>query len=119
MNRTSLGITAAALLIIGAIAVWRGPADGSAAGFAGGCVRIGLVLGALWLAMPQIMAFLARTPRWLLTAGVIGVVICAVRPMLLLLVIPVLGALWFFGPRLATQDDRTVVPRRPRRRSQS
>ncbi len=43
----------------------RGPEDGSAAGFAGGCVRVGLVLAALWLALPQIMAAFKKVPGWM------------------------------------------------------
>jgi len=67
MNRTLLGLIALVLLVVGGIAALRGPADGSAAGFAGGCIRIGLVLGALWLALPQILAAAHSLPRWALS----------------------------------------------------
>jgi hypothetical protein len=118
MNRMTLGLVALLLVIVGMITALRGPADGSAAGFAGGCVRVGLVLGALWLALPQILSFFSRAPRWLLAASGIGVVVCAVKPMLLLVVVPLLGLLWFFGPRLSTKADKPIVPeKRPRRRS--
>lgn len=118
MNRTALGIVAAALLAIGLMTAFRGPADGSAAGFAGGCVRVGLVLAALWLALPQIVSFFTRTPKWLLAASGIGIVVCAVKPLLLLLVVPVLAGLWLFGPKLRTKDDQPIVgEKRPRRRS--
>jgi hypothetical protein len=65
MNRHVLGLVALFLIVVGFITAFRGPADGSAAGFAGGCVRVGLVLGALWLALPQLKAIFARMPRWL------------------------------------------------------
>lgn len=64
MRRTTLGIVAVFLLVVGLIVALRGPEDGSAAGFAGGCVRVGLILGALWLAWPQIIAGIKRLPRW-------------------------------------------------------
>lgn len=125
MNRTSLGFLALLLLAIGGITVWNGPADANATGFAGGCIRVGIVLGALWLALPQLLQFLAKTPKWLLVAGLIGVVVCAVKPLLLVAVIPLLGLLWFLGPKLRAKGNTPVVPpqprqeRQPRRRSQA
>jgi hypothetical protein len=66
MKRTTLGLVALFLLVIGGITALSGPASGSAAGFAGGCIRVGLVLGAVWLALPQIKALAGSAPRWLL-----------------------------------------------------
>lgn len=119
MNRTALGLVALLLVIIGCITyATRGFGDEATAPFAAGCIRVGFVLGALWLALPQIMSFLARAPKWLLTASVIGLIIGAVRPMLLVIVVPVLGLLWFLGPKLASKADKPIVPqKRPRRRS--
>jgi hypothetical protein len=120
MNRTALGLAALVLVAIGGIVVFRGPADGSASGFAAGCLRVGFVLGALWLAWPQIMAFLARAPRWLLVASGLGLIVGAVRPWLLLIIVPVHGVLWFLSPRLTTKADKPILPqKRPRRRSNS
>ena len=113
-----MGICALVLLAIGAAAYRSFPGDPSAVGFAGGCVRIGAVLGALWLAWPQIIGFLSRAPRWLLAASGIGIVVVVVKPILLVLVVPILGLLWFFGHKLATKADKPIVPqKRPRRRS--
>jgi hypothetical protein len=66
MNRNLLGIIAAILLLLGGITHFLGPGGNSASGFAGGCIRVGLVLGALWLALPQILATAASLPGWLL-----------------------------------------------------
>jgi hypothetical protein len=63
MRRKTLGIAAVLLLAVGVVAALRGPEDGSARGFAGGCIRVGLVLGALWLAWPQIQGIFARLPQ--------------------------------------------------------
>ena len=62
--RHALGIIAAFLLLIGGISAVGGPGGQSAWGFSGVCIKSGLVLGALWLALPQIHATLARAPRW-------------------------------------------------------
>jgi hypothetical protein len=121
MNRTAVGLIALLLIVIGGITlVTRGAGDESTTPFAAGCIRVGLVLGALWLALPQITAFFARAPRWLLVASAIGLIIGAVKPWLLLIIVPVLIALWILGPKLATQADKPIVPqKRPRRRSSS
>jgi hypothetical protein len=67
MRRNALGVIAAFLLLIGGISAFGGPGGESAWGFSGVCVKSGLVLGALWLALPQIQATLARAPRWALS----------------------------------------------------
>lgn len=98
MSRNALGVIAAVLLVVGGVTAVNGPPGGSTAGFAGGCIRVGLVLGALWLALPQIRSTLARLPGWLLS--------------------------WFGGKGKSPGDAATgsstqVKLRRPRRRSNS
>ena len=66
MRRTTLGIIALLLLLVGGIAVFNGPGGTDAWGFSGVCIKSGLVLGALWLALPQIQSVAARLPRSLL-----------------------------------------------------
>src|SRR5258706_14363990 len=99
MNRNLLGIIAAILLLLGGITHFFGPGGANASGFAGGCIRVGLVLGALWLALPQMLSTAARLPRW-----AIG---------------------WFFKKEDGPADGSPTTPRpviqqpRPRRRSNS
>jgi hypothetical protein len=66
MRRASLGIIAALLLLIGGVSALNGPGGSSAWGFSGVCIKSGLVLGALWLALPQIQAAFTGLPRRLL-----------------------------------------------------
>jgi hypothetical protein len=61
MSRNSLGIAAALLLTIGAAFYWFAPGDGRS--FGGQTLRVGLVLGALWLAFPQILALVRAVPK--------------------------------------------------------
>jgi len=113
MNRTSLGILAL-LLFGGGIYLALSPpsAAQSPAGFAAGCIRVGIVLGALWLALPQIMRSLSRTPKWLLVASIIGIVACAVKPLLLIVALPMLGLLWLLGSKLRTKADKPIIGQR-------
>jgi hypothetical protein len=102
MRRNALGIIALTLLLFGAVTAINGPGGASAIGVAGSCIKAGLVLGALWLALPQIQATFSRFPRRLLG--------------------------WFAGkgksPAPPAQQSSNLQPpaaprRRPRRRSNS
>lgn len=119
MNRMLLGIIALVLLVAGVGMVVLAPRDANntALSIAGGLIRMGLVLGALWLALPSITGMLSRTPKWVLTAAVIGIVVCVVRPQLLLLVVPLFLVLWFLSGRfLSSPADPTILGRRQRRK---
>jgi len=100
MSRKSLGIAAALLLTVGVFTWWRGPGGENALGLAFGCIRVGLVLGALWLAFPQLVALFKSMP-----GSLVG---------------------WFFGkgkpPEKAppgAEREEPVRVKRPRRRSSS
>jgi hypothetical protein len=97
-SRFMLGIMTVALLVIGVGILCT--AEGVTATYAGGFIKSGLVTGALWLALPQLTAFFKQTPRWLLIAGGIGIALATMNWQLLLLIVPVVAGLWFFGPRL-------------------
>src|SRR5215471_16382442 len=98
MNRKLLGIIALLLLGVGGLIAWQAPAGGQATGVAGPCIKAGLVLAALWLALPQITRFFTNVPRWLIAAGAAGAVLCVVNPWLILLALPALPVLWYFAP---------------------
>ena len=119
MNRNLLGCLAIGLLLLGGAFTFNGDASGNSLGFAGGCVRVGLLLGALWLALPQVQSFFAKTPRWLLIASAIGLIVVVIKPMLLVVALPMLGLLWFFSGKLISKADKMVIqgPRPRRRRS--
>ena len=56
-------------------------------------VRAGVVLGALWLALPNIR----QAPRWLLYGVGVLAVVLIVRPRLVLYALPVAVVVAFFG----------------------
>lgn len=122
MKRSLLGLVALVSLVIGIGLLLLAPRDenNTALSVAGGLIRVGLVIGALWLAWPSITGLLSRTPKWMLTAAAIGIVVCVVRPQLLLIVVPILLGLWFLSGRLLQSPaDPTILGRRQRRRRES
>ena len=116
-RRHALGTTALGLLGGGAIIAisWSTPSAANSA--SGSMIKIGLVLGALWLAWPQIDRFLAKTPAWLMVTSLVCLVLIVMKPLLALLLLPCLALLWLFGPRLASQADQFVKAGRKRKRS--
>jgi len=87
----------------------------------GGLMRIGLIMGAIWLAVPQFTAMFAKTPKWLLGALAVSVFVFALRPQLLWWVPVALLGLWFAWTRIMPMfkpgATPTHPPRRPRRKA--
>ena len=82
------------LLVAGAVLALGQAAPSGAGSMAGSAIKIGLVLGAFWLALPQIDRFFARVPLWLLATSFGGLLLVVIRPWAALAVIPSLVAIW-------------------------
>jgi hypothetical protein len=98
MHRPTVGAIASVLL--GSTAVlWLWPPDWQIyAMLLAACTRLGLLMGVIWLAHPQ----LARLPAGLFEGLLVVVLVVAVRPKLLLFAAPLLVALlavWAMRPR--------------------
>jgi hypothetical protein len=94
MQRTALG-TIALILFVAAAGLWiLEPSRSSPA--AGACVRIGTVLLALWLALPQ----LAMLPRWMMFLFFGAAAVVCYNPKALLFALPVLVLVAVLRPRL-------------------
>ena len=106
-RRHFLGACSLLLLTIAIVLMAQGTGAGSESAVAGGCMRIGLLTGAIWLAWPQAAELTTRVPAWLLIAILIGFVLVVARPKQMApLVIPLVLALtalhWagrFLGPK--------------------
>ena len=109
-SRVLLGILTIGLLVAGIAMQFTPGWQGTAQAYAGNFIRAGLVLGALWLALPQLTAFFQKTPRWLLIGGAIGVAIAAMNWTLLIVIVPVVAALWFFAPRVLASTKAKIMP---------
>ncbi len=81
------------------------------------CLRVGLVLGAMWLAYEQVLAISQRTPPWLL--GCIGacLAVIVIRPRTIVIVAPLIAGIavlqfvgWLFKPL----PNRRKAPRTTR-----
>ena len=94
IRRTMLLILAVGLLIAYGVLSWRYGQSNVAAAATG---RIGLVLGALWLAWPS----LSRPAQWLppgfAVMGVLALVMLAANPRMIIVAIPALGTLLVLG----------------------
>lgn len=91
--RRWLALAISVVLMIIALGIWLTSTDSSGEFFAAACVRIGMVLFALWLAWPS----LKRPARWLPAGapviGVVALIAIAAQPRLIfpaMMVVPVL-----------------------------
>jgi len=92
MHRPSVGAIAAVLLLAGAWFYWS---SGGESQLGPACWRVAAVMGALWLAHPQV----SRLPRWYVGCLAGGLFLVFWRAKLILAALPVLALLWFLRPR--------------------
>lgn len=94
MHRPTVGVIA--LLLLAGAAYYQlfppPPEDAAQTGLEAACVRLGIVMAALWLALPQ----LERFPWWIGVAALVVVIVAvlAARPRLFVYAVPILVALW-------------------------
>jgi hypothetical protein len=100
MRRHLLGLIALSFLVGGVLLRIYGTSD-----YAWVALRIGMVLAAVWLALPQVIALFSKIPPWVIGVAAVAVLIAALSPRSLLIVIPVLGGIaliqfigWIFKP---------------------
>ena len=106
MHRNILGAIALVLLLSGGVGLLLGYSANSQTGMAAGVgLRAGLVLGALWMAYPQLISLVKSAPKWMLGVAAIVVLVLVVNRNGLMLVVPallILGllqlAVWIFKP---------------------
>jgi hypothetical protein len=83
------------------------------------CLRVGLTLGAIWLAFPQIVAITSKWPPRLILAIAVGAVIVIARPKtfpIVLVVVAIVGAMEVFGWLLKPPPEKTPRSKRTAKR---
>jgi hypothetical protein len=101
-QRTKLGLIAATLLLLGPPLLFA--PDAHAIG--GGFIRMGIVMGAVWLALPNFMQLLSRVPKWLAIATLVGACVVAWKWQTVVVIGPILAALWVIGPKWLARKDK-------------
>lgn len=94
MHRPTVAVVAVVLLLGGVVLAWFPAAEGDPflGSAQGACVRLGIVMGALWLALPQ----LERFPTWLsyVALAIVVVGVFASKPRMYVFVLPIVLLLW-------------------------
>jgi hypothetical protein len=100
-KRQMLGLVALGMLLAGGTIAIAGWVASTAAALSGPLFRAGLVLGAVWLAWPQINKLISRIPQYFAVGLGILLLIGVIKPRVLFIAVPIALLLWFFGPLLA------------------
>jgi len=95
MHRPTIGVIAIVLLAAGFLL-----RDPSQATLSAACLRVGMVMGLLWLAHPQ----LERLPLWATVVGVVLALAILRWPKLVVIVLPLALVLWLLKPRAQRTD---------------
>jgi len=82
-------------LLVAALALWLWPQGSAQEALLGALLRVGLVMGAWWLAYPEV----EKMPPWLLAAIPLLLVVVAYRPKWFLILLPIVIALAILRPR--------------------
>lgn len=96
MQRTILGLLALALLLGGGAVCLLWP-ESSLYTVGLGCLRLGVLFGVIWLAIPNVSSLFTRFPPWLVAATAAGIVVILWKRETIVFVGPVLVALWVLG----------------------
>lgn len=86
-------IIAIGLLATCAVVTWKYGSQGSAKFVAAATGRVGLVMGALWLAWPSLRRPASWLPPGFAVIGVVALGVLAAQPRLIIVAIPALGTL--------------------------
>jgi len=100
MRRTAVGIIALLMLAVSGYGYYRNGFDtGEVSFFWNSCFRMGLVLGAAWLALPKLLEQKGDASPLVLALVAVFVLVLVVRPRAIVILWPfliILGVLQFF-----------------------
>ena len=94
MRRLALGCFSFLFLVAAAVQLYRdGIASAESSMMASICLRVGLVLGATWLAYPQLRQVGQRVPPWFLGTVFLALIFVLIKPRAILAIAPILAAI--------------------------
>ncbi|MFV1965433.1 MAG: hypothetical protein ACC628_08430 [Pirellulaceae bacterium] len=94
MQRHGFGLFGLLFLIAYGVIFFRfGFSDAEVNMVAGICLRVGLVLCTIWLALPQLKQITQRVPPWMFGCILLALAIVIIRPRYIVALAPVLGAI--------------------------
>ncbi|GIW96040.1 MAG: hypothetical protein KatS3mg110_4081 [Pirellulaceae bacterium] len=93
-QRSVIGWLAVSLLVAAALTWLVLPVSASSRTFLAICIRMGLLLGALWLALPQLAAIWAKYPRWMWGLLVFAAILIFLQPASLAYLVPIGVVVW-------------------------
>jgi len=104
MRRLLLGVVSLLLIVVGGVWSFVIGSEDSQAGLGAYCLRAGLVLGALWLAYEDA----SRIPAWMFGAVIVGILVLARYPMLVVYAIPalIIVGIWRKSSAIAERDRK-------------
>jgi len=92
-TRSKLGILTVLLLTIALGLRLFADEDKATAEFA--CLRMAIVLGAAWMAYPQLVVL----PRWMILSTTAVAIVAAIKPKALIIGLPLLAILFMLRPK--------------------
>lgn len=120
MHRPTVGIIALVLIAIGGAGQLWPLSGGQSQPWTIACLRVGMVMGVLWLALPQTRTL--KNPIWLVTLFVAALVVAlrpklilvALQPKLILAALIALILIAILRPRRASKSATRAAKRRPK-----
>lgn len=102
-KRSQIGLISLTTLVA-AVAIWLFADDQSYYGpIQAVLLRIGLVMGAVWIGYPQI----SKLPIWLATIGIVSVLTVLLFKKAAIVVIPLFILIWLLRPRPSKKRNST------------
>ena len=95
MRRHVLGILALILLGLGGYFYYFPRPGGTQQFIHASCIRLGMILLAIWLAYPEIR----RIPRWMYRVLLLAAGVVIVQPKAIVIILPALLIIWLLRPR--------------------
>lgn len=94
MQRHLLGLITLAFLLIAGLTHSFAQGESSWLMLGDACFRLAILLGVMWLALPNMLRLSEKLPGWLIGTTLLALATMAVRPKTIIFVAPLLLVVW-------------------------